>query len=110
MLAWVAHRVHKPDDANGMRLQKRWKELGAGDQPWCLPEPLVGLNLHDAVISLRDAVAHAGLRSVEPVNKNECLIGFQLGTRPNPTVLSEDELRRIGALISSDFVEHMRQA
>ena len=105
ILAWTMHRVKKPDDRVGQEVQKRWKGAAASDKPWKLPEPLSGKSVFDALDDLRNASAHAGLRSSEPINdeRNNCLAGFKLGGTGWAIELPEEELRRIGALVAAEF-------
>lgn len=114
ILAWVIQRVKKSDEHLGSALKKRWKNLSAGEKPWLLPAPLGEGNVFDALDNLRNASAHAGRRSSEPVNQGRYLVGFKLGGKIEKTSwtveLHENELRRIGALVASEFVAQMRTA
>ncbi|WP_122464454.1 MULTISPECIES: hypothetical protein [Brevundimonas] len=114
ILAWVIQRVKKSEEHLGADLKKRWKELPASDAPWSLPSPLDQKNVFDALDDLRNASAHAGLRSSKPVNEGKYLVGFELGGEVDAvkwTVqLHENELRRIGALVAAGFVAQMRSA
>ncbi|MFK4058537.1 hypothetical protein [Brevundimonas sp. NPDC046655] len=106
ILAWVMHRVKKPDDRVGQSLRKQWSSTGAIEEPWLLPEHWRGKSAFDALDDLRNASAHAGLRSSEPINDSSrhCLAGFKLGGTGWAVDLPEEELRRIGDLVATRFV------
>jgi len=114
LVCWTVQRARRANEARAQRMWQRWEQADGETDPWRLPGPLAKLKVGPALIQLRNALAHTDDASASPLNgavegyQKKQLIGFVVTAGSGEVVLHEDEMRRLGQVITDQYVSGLK--